>query len=60
MTDISKISVNFPLEDIIALRGLVQNYSNLSEEVKALSRRLDGCYAVLSECMQKIGDLSRR
>lgn len=54
------IFVSLPLDDIIALRRLVDNYSQLSEEVKCLSRRLDGCYAIQSECMQKLGDLSRR
>lgn len=56
----NNISVSLLLDEINALRRLVENYSQLSDEVKCLARRLDGCYAIQSECMQKLGDLSRR
>lgn len=60
MPDSKNIFVSLPLDEIIALRRLVEQYSDLVDEVKSISRRLDGCYAIQSECMQKLGDLSRR
>lgn len=60
MPDSNSVFVTLPLDDIIALRGLLKEFPMICDEVKALSRRLDGCYSLQAECMQKIGDLSRR
>lgn len=54
------IYVSLPVDVLKSLLEIVREYPNLASEVKALSRRLDGCYALTSECIQKIGDLSRR
>lgn len=54
------IYVSIPLDTMKTLLEIVHDYPLLMAEVKALSRRLDGCYSLTSECIQKIGDLSRR
>lgn len=60
MENNQQIFIALPLDDIIALRGFLKEFPLICDEVKVLSRRLDGCYSLQSECMQKIGDLSRR
>lgn len=51
--------VTLPLEEIIALRGLLLNYENDRAEMLRLKAQVDGLHAVQRELMMKFADVSR-
>lgn len=55
----SDIFVTIPLDTLKTLLQIVEDYPKLMSEVKMLSRRIDGCYALSSQAIEKIADLRR-
>lgn len=51
--------ITIPLDTLKTLLDIAEDYPKLMDEVKVLSRRLDGCYALASQAIEKIADIRR-
>ena len=49
--------VTFPLNDIIALRGLLQEYPLVMEEVVRLRKQLDALRIQQTQILEKVSDI---